>query len=74
MSYKLHIEKAHRKTKGGDRPRQIEKGVPFGRTLRVYQTLTRNGHSVSENHFTHVHATRKNKTRQIVLPPFRGAF
>jgi len=33
MGFKLHVEKKHRITKGGNRPLQIAKGQPHGRTL-----------------------------------------
>lgn len=33
MGYKLPVEKKHRLTKGGTRPRQIAKGEAHGRTL-----------------------------------------
>lgn len=68
MGYKLDIEKSHRKTKGGEVPRKIEKNKPFGRILRVFQD------GKSEDHFVHVHATRGSKTRKLVLPPYLGAF
>lgn len=33
MTYKLHIERKHRVTKSGTKPRRIIKGQPYGRIL-----------------------------------------
>ncbi|WP_210526334.1 hypothetical protein [Rubellimicrobium arenae] len=41
MAYRLHVEKKHRATKGGTRPRRIRKGQTGGRILRVEKCGTR---------------------------------
>ena len=71
MGYKLEIEKSHRETKGGNRPRAIQKHTPSGRTLRIHQATDEDvdgNRTVSEAHFVHTHATRKNKVRRLYVP------
>lgn len=65
---KLECEKRHRKSKGGEKPRQIEKGVPYGRTLGHHPTKASNQHGrkvSSKTHFTSLHATRGYRTKNL---------
>ena len=69
MSYKLEVEKAHRKTKGGTVSRKIEKRTPFGRILRIFQAENR-----TDDHYVHVHATCGSKIRRMVIVGFPQKF